>query len=244
MSDNPPPSVPAAARALLRAADRAALATHHAATGQPYVSLVGLATDLAGAPILLLSELAEHSRGIARNPQVSLLIDGTGRHANPQAGPRLTLMGRLDRVSDEIAARRFLARHPGASRYAGFADFAFYRLTAQRAQLIGGFGRANWFVPTPALDEGAAAAMAAGMAAFLDDINLCRDGLPLRLAQVCLRRRPTAAHMVAVDPDGCDLALGRGSGRRRRVVFTAPAASLDAIDRTLLAMLSGNSRCN
>src|SRR5947208_16683874 len=65
----------AAVRRLLRASDRAALATM-LGDGAPYASLVLVALDLAATPLLLLSDLAEHSRNIVRDSRVSLLIDG------------------------------------------------------------------------------------------------------------------------------------------------------------------------
>ena len=37
--------------------------------------------------------------------------------------------------------RRFLARHPDAGMYAGFKDFAFYRVAVERAHLVAGFGK-------------------------------------------------------------------------------------------------------
>ena len=53
-------------------------------------------------------------------------------------------MGRVEPSADERLARRFLARHPEAERYAGFADFGFYRMTVERAHYVGGFAKAVW----------------------------------------------------------------------------------------------------
>ena len=79
------------ARSLARSRTRAALAT--SLNGAPYASLVLVAADLDASPLLLLSELAQHSRNIAFDPRVSLLIDGTEGRADPLTGPRLTLLG-------------------------------------------------------------------------------------------------------------------------------------------------------
>src|SRR5215468_8709870 len=101
MAAQPNYAIPAeSVRRLLEAADRAALGTL-LAEGQPYVSLVLLALDHDAAPLLLLSDLAEHSRNIARDPRVSLLIDGTGGLADPLTGPRASLIGRAAAVRDE-----------------------------------------------------------------------------------------------------------------------------------------------
>ena len=39
------------------------------------------------------------------------------------------------------ARSRFLALHPDAHVYAGFADFGFFELSIERVHFIGGFGR-------------------------------------------------------------------------------------------------------
>ena len=74
-----------AARDLVRGLDRAALATAlpphpsgEAGAAWPYASLVLVAVDHDLSPILLLSDLAEHTQAIAADDRVSLLFDGTG----------------------------------------------------------------------------------------------------------------------------------------------------------------------
>jgi heme iron utilization protein len=151
------------ARSLLRTASRAALASLEPATGWPYGSLVTVATTLDGRPLLLVSGLSLHTRGLAGDPRCSLLLDSTGP-GDPLAHPRLTIFGRsvfLDRddPSGRHARERFLNRHPKAARYADFADFSFVRIDPERALLNAGFGRASELaaadflsVMTPALE--------------------------------------------------------------------------------------------
>src|SRR5215470_16228516 len=148
------------ARGLLRRADRAALATRLGPEGWPYASLVLLAVDHDGAPLLLLSDLAEHSRALAADPRLSLLIDATAGLDDPLTGPRLTLLGTAARTTLKQPGRRFLARHPAAELYAGFADFHLYRVAVSRAHLVAGFGRIHWL-------EGAAVGFDAGAATAL-----------------------------------------------------------------------------
>ena len=104
-----------------------------------------MAVDHDLAPILLLSDLAEHCKAIAADGRVSLLFDGTAGLDQPLAGPRVSLMGRATRTDDERLKRRFLAHHPDAALYAGFTDFNFYRVAPQRAHLVGGFGKIRRF---------------------------------------------------------------------------------------------------
>ena len=82
----------AAARRLIRGRDRAALATSLA--DRPYVSFVIAACDSDASPLLLLSDLAQHTKNLIADPQVSLLFEDTGDYPDPLAGPRLTLLGR------------------------------------------------------------------------------------------------------------------------------------------------------
>jgi len=122
--------------------------------GAPYVSLVLTCPDADGSPLLLLSDLAQHSRNIAADPCVSLLFDDTAGSADPLTGARLTVMGTAALCDDAAARALYVARHPSAERYAGFADFRLYRVTVERGHFIAGFGRIEWI--------GAEALMGAG----------------------------------------------------------------------------------
>jgi heme iron utilization protein len=134
-------------RKLLRAADRAALATSLPAAAYqawPYASLVLTTADKNGSPILFISDLSEHAKNIAADNRVSLLIDGTAGLKDPLTGPRVSILGRAVRADLPELKARFLARHPGAKIYAGFADFHVYRLEVTRVHFVAGFGRIHW----------------------------------------------------------------------------------------------------
>ena len=138
----PPAEILAEARRLIRDTERATLATLY--EGAPFASLVITAPDPAGAPLLLLSDLAEHSKNLRRDPRASLLLDGTLGLEDPLTGPRLTLLGDARKVNEPGLLDGFLARHPAAKLYAGFADFHLYRVMPARAHLVAGFGRIHW----------------------------------------------------------------------------------------------------
>lgn len=135
------------ARALLAGARAATLGTlARDPPGWPYASLVAVAFDEASRALLLLSSLAEHTGNLVAHPEVSLLVVAPGE-ADPLAGPRVTVLGRAERLDGTaaVAARaRYLALHPGAARFVDFADFAFYAVVPIRARWIGGFGRQAW----------------------------------------------------------------------------------------------------
>ena len=67
------------------------------------------------------------------DPRVSLMIDER-KAGDPLQGARIMLMGTAAVTSDRDARRRYLERQPEAQMFAGFADFAFYRVTLKRRE--------------------------------------------------------------------------------------------------------------
>src|SRR5271156_4762431 len=99
MPDRLPENAPVAdfdakgvAKELLRATRAGALATIDRNTGHPFVSLVIVATDSDGAPLILISRLATHTANLEVDGRASLLLAATGK-GDPLAHPRLTLLG-------------------------------------------------------------------------------------------------------------------------------------------------------
>ena len=135
----------ALARRLLRSIRAVTLATLAPADGFPLATLTTMATDLNGAPILLLSQLSTHTRNLDADPRCSLLLAQGGK-GDPLAHPRLSLVGRAVKAV-ELGQRaglrsRFLNRNPKAALYADFGDFSFWRMELKEAHLNGGFGKA------------------------------------------------------------------------------------------------------
>lgn len=118
--------------------------------GYPFGSLVAVAADDAGRPLLLLSKLAEHAKNLAADPRASLLVTG-GDGASPLAEPRVTVLGTckpLEAADLDAARARYLDVHPEAAQWAAFADFSFYRLEPEDVRLVAGFGRMEWIDPS------------------------------------------------------------------------------------------------
>nr|WP_272212546.1 pyridoxamine 5'-phosphate oxidase family protein [Marinicella sp. W31]MDC2878460.1 pyridoxamine 5'-phosphate oxidase family protein [Marinicella sp. W31] len=108
----------ALARRLIREAPFAALGVNESDTGFPLVSRVLLATDLDGAPVILVSRLSFHTQAIEHDNRVSLLTGEPGK-GDPLAHPRLTTRCHVRPVTPnsehhEWLKSRFLARHPKA----------------------------------------------------------------------------------------------------------------------------------
>jgi hypothetical protein len=108
----------------------------------PFVSLVLPAQAADGELILLLSDLSDHARNLQRDSRASLLMDGTLELKEPLTGPRLTLLGDVQRSSDQAGDKAlYLKAHPEAELYAGFGDFKFYRFRILEGLFVAGFGR-------------------------------------------------------------------------------------------------------
>jgi putative heme iron utilization protein len=133
-------------KTLVRSARFGALATLDHTNGFPTVSRVGVATDLDGTPVILVSMLAAHTKALLGDARCSLLLGEPGK-GDALAYPRISLWCNAERVEATGAdaarvRRRYLNRNPKASLYAGLGDFHFFRLCIRAASLNGGFGRA------------------------------------------------------------------------------------------------------
>src|SRR5581483_8148930 len=88
-----------AAKKLLREGRSGALATLMAGSGDPYCSLVNVATAPDGSPLLLLSKLAVHTKNILADPRASLMLDER-KEGDPLQGARVMLLGTIAATSD------------------------------------------------------------------------------------------------------------------------------------------------
>lgn len=225
-----------AVRDLVRGLDRAALATALPVDGAswPYASLVLVAADHDLSPILLLSELAEHTKAIAGDGRVSLLFDGTHGLAQPLTGPRVTLVGRAARTDDPRLARRFLARHPDAEIYAGFRDFHVYRVAVERAHLVAGFGKIRWLsaAELQAVPASGLAEIEAGIVAHMNEDHA--DALQLYAGKL-LGLPGNDWRMTGIDAEGIDL---RQNGHVARLTFEAPLGAASEARKVLVGLVA------
>jgi heme iron utilization protein len=142
-------------RALLEAESIGLLSTTSVhRPGYPYGSLMPFALSATGSPLLLLSDLAAHTKNLLADPRACLFVgDRTGSaDADPLAGARVSLLGRAARLSSSSsssanaadARARYLSRHPRATAYLELRDFGMWELAVEEARLISGFGSMRW----------------------------------------------------------------------------------------------------
>lgn len=198
-----------AAKKLLREGRSGALATLMVGTGDPYCSLVNVATAADGAPLLLLSTLALHTKNLLADARVSLMLDER-KPGDPLEGARVMLMGRAAATADPTARAAYLRRQPEAEMFADFADFAFYRMTVTRAHLVAGFGRIVDLAPQDVLtDVSDAAALVEAEGDAIAHMNADHAETCRLYATRLLGAADGDWTCVGIDPEGLELQQGR-----------------------------------
>lgn len=220
------------ARHLLRSVRSGALATLDPEDGTPFASLVTMATDVDGTPLMLLSRLSAHTRNLLADPRASLLFSVGGK-GDPLAHPRLTITGRIAKTEEPHARARFLARHPKAKLYADFPDFGFFALRPSAGHLNGGFAKAATLTAAELLlDAVGVETLAAGEAGAVEHMNADHsDALALYAASA--GEGPGPWRLTGLDPEGMDLLAG---DRTARVPFPSPVVDMGSLRKVLVTM--------
>lgn len=201
------------ASTLTRSARFGALAVIEPGTGSPLASRVGIASDIDGAPLILVSMLSAHTGAILADPRCSLLVGEPGK-GDPLAHPRLTLVCRalrLERGSSEHARaeRRYLNRNPKAKLYAGLGDFSIFRLEPERASLNGGFGKAYLLGRSDLITSGSIVEeLAASEQSALDHMNADHLEAIAVYAHHFAKAEGEGWIVTGFDAEGMDLASG------------------------------------
>jgi heme iron utilization protein len=216
------------ARSLLRRSRQGALATLMAGSGDPYCSLVNVASHPDASPILLISRLALHTRNILGDSRVSLMLDERAE-GDPLEGSRIMLAGRAEEANSEdlgILRRRYLNAHPSAEAFLDFKDFSFFRIRPAGAHLVAGFGRIVDLKPQQFLsDISDADALLEAEQGAIDHMNADhRDAMNLYATRL-LGADAADWRCTGCDPDGIDMQAGTTTLRLnfpRRIV--SPAA--------------------
>lgn len=196
------------AKSLLRRCRQGALATLMAGSGDPYCSLVNLASHPDGSPILLISRLAIHTKNILADSRVSLMLDERAP-GDPLEGARIMLSGRAEVAGEgetDIVRRRYLAAHPSAEDFVSFKDFSFFRIIPSGTHLVAGFGRIVDLKPerflTDLADAGDLLEAEAGAVAHMNEDH--RDTMNLYATKL-LGAAEGDWRCTGCDPEGIDM---------------------------------------
>lgn len=223
------------ARELLLSAYQGVLSTHSQdMPGYPFGSVAPYCLEASGQPLLLISELAQHTKNLRADPRCSFIVIAEG--ADIQAGARLTLVGECQPLpADEVdaAAERYYRYFPESRDFHKTHDFHFFRLSAVRCRFIGGFGRIHWLEAVAVLQANPFSADAeAGIVSHMNDDHASA------LQHYCVQAGiiPGAGMtpvMAGIDAEGLHLRLG---ARIVRLGFAAPVTTPLAARETLVAM--------
>jgi heme iron utilization protein len=226
----------AAAKALLRTSRAGALATIDRNTGHPFGSLVNVAADIDGSPLILISRLATHTANLEKDRRASLLLASAGR-GDPLVHPRLTVLGDFAPVMREDPGeprlrRRFLARHPKSELYAGFADFSFWRLAVVSAHLNAGFARAADLKAADLMTDVADAPdLIEAEPSAVSHMNEDHAEAVRLYATKLLGAEDGPWRLTGLDPEGFDLAHGDAT---LRLQFSQRVTTADTLRKVLV----------
>jgi putative heme iron utilization protein len=202
--------------------------------GYPFGSVVPFCLDQHGRPLILIASIAQHTKNIAADPRVSLLVFERNE-PDLQAAGRVTVLADAARLaaSERRFATRYFRYFPHATDYDLTHDFSFHALVPRRVRYIGGFGRIHWLHPAavlhanpfdPSQEEGIVRHMNDDHADAL--VHYClRAGIALQAGE--------APVMAGCDGGGIHLRI---SHRIARIAFATPVADLGAMRKTLVAM--------
>lgn len=228
-------------RSLLRRCRQGALATLMAGSGDPYCSLVNVASHADGSPILLISRLALHTKNILADTRVSLMLDERAA-GDPLEGARIMLAGRAEEASGDLAAtlsRRYLSAHPSAEAFVDFKDFSFFRIVPSGVHLVAGFGRIIDLTPAQFLtDISDAVELLEAEPGAVEHMNEDhREAMNLYATRL-LGAESAEWTCTGCDPEGMDLQAGTAT---LRLDFLERVTGGGAL-RKMLVRLAGEAR--
>jgi hypothetical protein len=213
MTSDPAFDAKLAVKKLLREGRSGALATLMLNNGDPYCSLVNVATDASGAPLMLLSTLAIHTKNLLADSRISLMLDER-KAGDPLQGARVMLMGTAARTDRGDVRTAYLRRQIEAEQFVNFADFLFFKMDVLRVHLVAGFGRIVDLKPEDILtDVSDAQALVEAEGDAIAHMN-DEHTEACRLYATKLLGAPDGDWAcVGIDPEGLDLQHGRAALR-------------------------------
>lgn len=222
------------ARCYLRARPHGVLSTlSRRIAGYPYGSVVPFVLDHEAHPIILVSQLAEHTRNLEADARTSLVVRDEGDEV--QAGARLTLIGNAARIDCDPELRaRFLRYQPKAKQLLGLGDFSYWRISPLTLRVIAGFGAIRWLSgtdfapPSNALAQVETDIVAHMNAGLADTLRTC--------CRHALGQEVNEAVMLGVDCDGFDV---RADGVRLRLDFAEAALDAESVQRAVVELGRG-----
>jgi hypothetical protein len=222
------------AKQLLHQESVGVLSTHSVdVEGYPFGSIVPFVLNYEGEPIILISDIAQHTRNIQQNHKVSLTVFDRGA-ADAQASSRLTWIGDAQPVdpADAQLRRRYLRYFPAAAAYLDMHDFSLYQIHLQKARFIGGFGQIFWVEPEAMLSKNP---FRETEGYILEHMNQGHKDALLHYCKVLkgVDVKSDALTMTGIDREGFDMVA---EGRKLRISFDSPVQTVAEARAALISL--------
>ena len=231
------------AKTLIRTARYGAVATLDPETGWPTATRGGVSTEFDGAPVILISRLAAHTKALLKDPRCALLV-GTPGKGDPLAHARVSVTCEAREIErgtddDKRIGQRYLSHSPKAELYAGLGDFRYFRLEPKSASLNAGFGKAYALTAEDVLNANPAnAELAMTEPSAVEHMNDDHSEAVGLYAEHFAKAEAGRWRLVGVDAEGLDLADGDDV---RRVWFDTELTSSKDMHMMLVRM-AGEAR--
>src|SRR5262249_28365199 len=198
------------------------------------------ALDAVGRPLFLISGMPMHTQNLEEARRASLLVTQPDWSGDPLAAGRLTLMGnahKLDGAEAGSARAVYLARHPRASYWVDFEDFAFWRLELVDVYFVGGFAAMDWVAAADYIAAGPDP-LADAAPAIVEHMNRDHADALVTYARHYVGETPDEATMVTIDRLGFKLRLRQGERLSSvRIGFPREVTSAGQSREVLIEML-------
>jgi putative heme iron utilization protein len=211
--------------------------------GWPFGSITPYAVSATGEPVILISEIAEHTRNLREDARASLLVQDSQAANDPQAGARVTLMGYAIPVPApylDDARRRYLDLFPGSASYFQVHDFTLFQIKVSRVRFIGGFGEIHWLDGNEVASAASAETdpIAPHLAMVCNHMNEDHSDALRLYATAFAQTEAEAAEMIHVDAEGFDMvAINHGRHRHLRIAFSKPVTTTDEVRAEMVEMV-------
>ena len=219
---------------LLRHSYQGALSTHSVQLqGYPFGSVVPFCLDCQGRVVILISDLAQHTKNLKQDNKCSLLVFAGGDDI--QASARLTIVANAKAIVDEDVAdvaSRYYRYFPQSQDFHKIHDFSFWVLEPVKYRYIGGFGRIHWAEPE-LLANPFTAEQEWDMVQHMNQDHTDTFALYCQQAQIALPTEATLS-MVAIDSTGFHLRI---NDKIVYIEFPHTVNTPMQVRQTLVAML-------
>ena len=218
----------------------------------PYNTFVMVAFDYDCSPLLLLSDLSDHTKNINENNTVSILFYEDFRniinfpifnskklnkeidYEDPMSRPRVTIVGKLNMTKSKSHKERFISRHPASKLYSDFKDMNIYKLNIISGDLTGGFAQVKMFNKNDLIYKKCKGFKENEMD-ILNHMNIEHQESVNMYARklLCQTRKKDNWKMVGIDPEGFDL---RNSDKLIRYSFSQPLIDADQLRKEFILL--------